>query len=67
MALDAQIVIMAEPYVRDALDELAEQYGLSRSAVTRLAVRHGLPVVRAALAGERAALSTRTETAATGS
>ncbi len=64
MAVDAQVVIMMEPIVRDALDALAAEYRLSRSEVARRAVAVGLPTVVERLRAERE-LITRTASVGT--
>lgn len=52
----AQIVIMEESYVREALDAVREEFGLDRSALARRCLRAGLPLVTAELRTERDAI-----------
>lgn len=54
--LTAQIVIMEEPWVRDVIEELRLEFGVSKSIIGREALRAGLPIVAKRRRLERAAI-----------
>jgi hypothetical protein len=42
----AQVVMMMEPAMKEALTDLAERSGLTMSAITRLCIIHGMAAVQ---------------------